>query len=83
MDDMKLGIVPLDESERIQKALDIAWHYAQIDGAWHKTWTIDQMVRALCGSEEAYNSWVAEYTKPFINDDGEPDYYPWDTGIAP
>ena len=75
MDEKKLGVVPLDESERIQKALDIAWQYSQIDGAWHKAWSIDQMVRALCGSEEAYNAWVAEY-----ENNGE---YEWDIGIAP
>ena len=37
--------------ERIKNALEIAWHYGCIDGAHHKMWTIDQMVRVLCGSE--------------------------------
>lgn len=66
-------------NERIKKALDIAWDYAQCDGSHHKMWVIDQMVRALCGSEEEYEKWVGEYTKPL--EDG--DYYPWDIGIAP
>lgn len=35
--------------ERIQKALAIAVAYGGIDGAHHKDWTIDQMVRALTG----------------------------------
>lgn len=65
--------------ERIQKALDIAWQYAQIDGAWHKMWVIDQMVRALCGSEEEYENWVEEYETPLSRDE----YYEWDVGIAP
>lgn len=69
--------------ERIKEALGIAWKYAQIDGSWHKMWTIDQMVRILCGGEEEYNNWIAEYMKPFINDDGKVDYYDWDVGIAP
>lgn len=70
--------------DRIQIALDIAWRYAQNDGAWHKTWTIDQMVRVLCGSEEEYDAWVAEYEKPFLNKELNcMDHYDWDTGIAP
>ena len=67
------------KDERIDTALDLAWEYAQIDGSHHKMWVIDQMVRVLCGSEEEYEKWVGEYTKPIR--DG--DYYPWDTGIAP
>ena len=35
--------------ERIQKALAIAVAYGGIDGAHHKDWAIDQMVRALTG----------------------------------
>lgn len=35
--------------EKIKKALEIAVSYGNIDGAHHKMWTIDQMVRALTG----------------------------------
>lgn len=62
-------------TERINKALRIAWEYSQIDGEHHKAWTIDQMVRTLFETEEDYKRWVSEY-----ENDGE--YY-WDTGIAP
>ena len=65
--------------KRVEKALDIAWQYGQIDGAHHKTWVIDQMVRALCGSESEYKIWVRAYETPLSNND----YYEWDTGIAP
>lgn len=34
---------------RIKKALEIAISYGGIDGAHHKDWVIDQMVRALTG----------------------------------
>ncbi len=34
---------------RIRQALRIASGYAQIDGAHHKLWAIDQMVRVLTG----------------------------------
>jgi hypothetical protein len=35
--------------ERVEKALAIAIAYGGFDGAHHKDWTIDQMVRALTG----------------------------------
>ena len=67
---------------RIEKALNIAWQYGTIDGSHHKMWVIDQMVRALRGSEEEYLDWVKKYETPII--DGEhTEYYEWDTGIAP
>lgn len=65
-----------NNKNKIEKALDIAWQYGQIDGGHHKMWVIDQMVEALCGSKEEYNNWVKSYEAP----DGE---YEWDTGIAP
>ena len=65
--------------ERIGLALSLAYRYGQIDGSHHKAWVIDQMVKALCGSEEEYKEWVAKYTEPL--EDG--DYYEWDCGIAP
>jgi hypothetical protein len=35
--------------QRIQSAIELAVRYGGIDGAHHKTWVIDQMVRALTG----------------------------------
>lgn len=70
-----------DMENRIRKALELAWDYSQVDGDHHKTWAIDQMVKALCGSEEEYRKWVEEYEKPISIDSD--DYYPWNTGIAP
>lgn len=65
--------------ERIEMALGVAFSYSQIDGAHHKAWIIDQMVRALLGIEK-YDDWVKEYEK---NDEDEDDPYEWDKGIAP
>lgn len=79
----KNEIPRIDVDERINNALEIAWEYSQIDGAHHKAWTIDQMVRALCGDEETYKKWVDKYTKPFTNSNGGLDWYDWDEGIAP
>lgn len=61
----------------IAAALCIANQYGGIDGAHHKTWVIDQMVRALTG--EDYAKWVAEHN---AGEDG-PDTYEWDVGIPP
>lgn len=38
-----------DTNDRVKHALEIAFSYSQIDGAHHKAWSIDQMVRALTG----------------------------------
>ncbi len=65
--------------ERIENALNIAWSYGQTDSDWHKAWVIDQMVQALCGSNESYGKWIAAYESPLS--DG--DYYVWNKGIAP
>ena len=89
----------LEYQERIDKALQYAADYGQIDGAHHKTWVIDQMVRALTGcptikvKECGYNG---DYTyekqgesepyKEFIriySTDEDGEEYEWDTGIAP
>jgi hypothetical protein len=60
-----------------EAALEIALQYGGIDGAHHKMWVIDQMVRVMTGT--AYPQWVAEAK---AGDDG-PDTYEWDEGIAP
>jgi hypothetical protein len=58
----------------IFEALSIATDYGMFDGAHHKMWVIDQMVRALLGNK--YDDWVKKYNS-------DEDYAPWDTGIAP
>ncbi len=63
--------------DRIEAALEVVEQYGGIDGAHHKTWVIDQMVRALCGPN--YNAWVKHHKH---GKDG-PDTYEWDEGIPP
>lgn len=63
----------MDAEERIAEALRIAYEDAGYDGAHHKDWVIDQMVRALAG--EGYEAWVKDYEQ-----DGE---YEWDEGCPP
>ena len=60
-----------------EKALEIARSYGGIDGAHHKDWVIDQMVRALTG--DGYDKWVADAC---AGKDG-PNTYEWNEGIAP
>ena len=67
----------MTDRERIVKALELATDYGNIDGAHHKAWVIDQLVRVLAG--ENYEGWV-RFAKR--GSDG-PDTYSWDEGIAP
>jgi hypothetical protein len=62
---------------RIDEAVGIAVRYGGSDGAHHKAWVIDQMVRALTGP--LYPHVVAEAKAG----PGGPDTYTWDEGIAP
>ena len=63
--------------KRIERALKIAIRYGQIDGDHHKAWVIDQMVRALTGSD--YKRIIMEAK---AGEDG-PDTYSWDVGVIP
>lgn len=66
----------IEMEDGVEKALKLAI-YGMDDGAHHKMWVIDQMVRALTGLE--YEEWVRQIQ------DGEdgPETYWWDEGIAP
>lgn len=59
---------------RVLGALAIIEQYGQIDGAHHKAWVIDQVVRALQGDDKHYAKFIRTY---------ERDGYTWDEGIAP
>lgn len=65
--------------DNIKEALEVAYQYSQIDGGHHKAWAMDQMIRKLLKTEEAYNEWIENY----CNEDGNPNAYEWDIGIAP
>lgn len=64
-----------EAEERITKAAATIARYGMIDGAHHKQWLLDQALRLML-TEEQYAAWIAE-----MNSD--PDYAPWDVGIAP
>lgn len=63
--------------QRIKKALKIAEEYGGVDGAHHKDWVIDQMVRALTAHK--YQEFVARV----CNGDEGPNTHSWEEGIAP
>ena len=67
----------MSDTERITAALTLAVDYGGIDGAHHKDWVIDQMVRVLAGDD--YDKIVA---KACAGEDG-PQTYSWNVGIAP
>lgn len=74
---------------KIDNAIEMAVCYGGIDGAHHKDWVIDQMVRALCGGKKCkYDSYKkSKKYKKLVKDackgeDG-PNTYTWDEGIAP
>lgn len=56
-------------------AARVATRFGGVDGGHHKQWVIDQMLRSILGNKD-YQAWVER-----MNSD--PDYDPWDTGIAP
>ena len=80
---------------RIAKALEFASEYGTVDGAHHKMWVIDQMVRALTGCPVVTKSAVdyqgtsytyeaqgesPEYEAFTLDEEGG---YAWDEGIGP
>ena len=67
----------LNHRRRSGEAIQLAVKYGGIDGAHHKAWVIDQMVRILAG--DRYEAIVAAARS---GEDG-PDTYGWDEGIAP
>lgn len=77
LNDVKLNFIE-EENNKINKALEIAFQYGQIDGDHHKIWVIDQMVRALTGDK--YNEFVKEYETD--EETGEKEWV-WKNGIAP
>jgi len=66
----------MTDAEKIEQALTMA-HYGTDDGAHHKMWVIDQMVRALTG--DGYEAWVKEHK---AGEDGS-ETYEWENGTAP
>ena len=54
--------------EKVEKAVELIGEYGYIDGAHHKQWLLDQVVRTLLSPTE-YKTWVEGVE--------------WDIGTAP
>jgi hypothetical protein len=67
----------MTDTEKVQKAIELATQYGGIDGDDHKDWVIDQIVRVLAG--ERYDEVIR---KAKAGEDG-PETYNWNEGIAP
>lgn len=67
------------EKDKIKKALELIYQYGQIDGDHHKAWVLDQVVRSLHNTEEDYSEWISDYKL----EDGDPEAYDWNEGVAP
>jgi hypothetical protein len=70
--------VTCDSEARVRNALIIIERFGGIDGAHHKAWVIDQVVRALVGAGQ-YDEWV----RLMKAGENGPDTYDWDQGIPP
>lgn len=67
----------LNNSLKLTKALDIALNYGGFDGADHKMWCIDQIVRVLAGDK------YEEVIRSACDGVDGPETYEWDVGIPP
>ncbi len=67
----------LELKSRIENTINLVYRWGGTDGAHHKQWLIDQMIRELTGKD--YNVWV----RGFCDGEDGPDTYEWEVGIAP
>lgn len=71
------GDILIEISSRMEAALEIIREYGGIDGAHHKQWVLDQVVRTL--TAEGYGQWVAKHN---AGEDGS-ETYKWSEGTPP
>jgi len=74
---MRCSTMGTDEKIRIASALKLIRDYGGFDGAHHKQWVLDQVVRNL--TKGGYMEWVRGYE----TEDDDPRAYVWDEGIPP
>lgn len=67
----------MTDRDKIDKAIELGFRYGGDDGAHHKQWVVDQMIRLLAGDD--YDRLVKESCG---GDDG-PETYDWETGTPP
>lgn len=67
------ALAKLEHGNILERAVSIALRFGGNDGAHHKQWVIDQMLRVLCGA--AYETLIAIYNRANLG--------VWDEGVAP
>lgn len=70
------------DSDRIKTALQKILDFGGIDGAHHKQWLLDQVVRILTTNDDDYKRWVKEFQGEW-QEDTESWEYEWDAGTPP
>jgi hypothetical protein len=68
----------MSQHTRIAAALAVIHQYGGTDGAHHKQWVLDQVVRELTGPD--YAEWIHRFEWPEHHDEA---LNAWDEGIAP
>jgi len=64
--------------EGIAAAVSVIEEYGMTDGAHHKQWILDQVLRAILGAK-GYDKWLSTY-----NATAQSGEWPeWDQGVAP
>lgn len=72
----------IDKNSNLTKIFNMIYSYAGIDGAHHKDWLLDQIMRSITGDN--YEEFVKFYERPLsVNGLEDGDYCQWDAGIAP
>lgn len=67
----------MTDKQKIEDAIGLIVQYGGVDGAHHKAWVIDQVLRILAGDE------YDELIRTICAGDDGPDTYEWDKGIVP
>ncbi len=66
-----------------QRVADLMWRFGSIDGAHHKQWLLDQVLRELLGPDR-YAGQISDWDEERrMGDDPEDWDSSWDEGIAP
>ena len=67
----------MNNDDKIKAAIDLIVQYGGIDGAHHKDWVMDQVVRVLVGDQ------YEQIVKDACDGEDGPNTYSWEIGIAP
>lgn len=67
----------MNNDDKIKAAIDLIVQYGGIDGAHHKDWVMDQVVRVLAGDQ------YEQIVKDACDGEDGPNTYSWEIGIAP